>query len=239
MTSIAPRLADPKRPSGFAPNNSRFPRPSSCFAVNSRPYSCPASAGWREDHCDDRGIERAGLRPETVFTGQYEGVRGVKEWLSRHFPPGRSYKPTLDQLPLTRMIDFARSPSVGIALVWNLGECPALHRHNPRKDQESILRHSRFASAESPPKPNRPRRRIDPARKEEEIQANRSIIPDRPNAVYIIRGPSPRAASPRGGRCRRNRRRPGCGRRGRRPASRPRRVSSGSGGVSRSRGPSR
>jgi hypothetical protein len=55
---------------------------------------------------DDRGVERPGLRPETVFTGDYESVRGVKEWLSRQFPPGRSYKPTLDQLPLTRMIDF-------------------------------------------------------------------------------------------------------------------------------------
>src|SRR5262249_15489785 len=55
---------------------------------------------------DERGIERAGLRAGTIFTGDYEGVRGVKEWLSRHFPSGRSYKPTLDQLPLTRMIDF-------------------------------------------------------------------------------------------------------------------------------------
>jgi hypothetical protein len=55
---------------------------------------------------DDRGIERAGLRAGTIFTGDFEGVRGVKEWLSRHFPSGRSYKPTLDQLPLTRMVDF-------------------------------------------------------------------------------------------------------------------------------------
>lgn len=30
----------------------------------------------------------------------------MKEWLTSHFPPNRSYKPTVDQLPLTRLIDF-------------------------------------------------------------------------------------------------------------------------------------
>ncbi len=32
--------------------------------------------------------------------------RGVKEWLSGQFPKGRSYKPSIDQLPMTRMLDF-------------------------------------------------------------------------------------------------------------------------------------
>jgi len=36
----------------------------------------------------------------------WEARRGVKEWLSKQLPSGRSYKPTLDQLPMTRMIDF-------------------------------------------------------------------------------------------------------------------------------------
>ena len=48
-----------------------------------------------------------------------------------------------------------------------------------------------------------------------------------------------RLATPRGGRCRRIRRRPGCCRWGRTPARRPRRVPSGSGGVPGSRGPRR
>ena len=55
---------------------------------------------------DDRGIERPGLRPGTAYHGDYEARRGVKEWLTAHFPEGRSYKPTLDQLPMTRLIDF-------------------------------------------------------------------------------------------------------------------------------------
>ena len=55
---------------------------------------------------DDRNIERPGLKPGTVFDGDYEGKRDVKGWLSKHFPPGRIYKPTLDQLPMTRMINF-------------------------------------------------------------------------------------------------------------------------------------
>jgi hypothetical protein len=56
---------------------------------------------------DERGIERDGIQRGTSFQGNYEGVRDVKGWLSDHFPPGRSYKPTLDQLPLTRLLDFA------------------------------------------------------------------------------------------------------------------------------------
>jgi hypothetical protein len=69
---------------------------------------------------DDRGIERAGLDAGTIFTGDYEGVRGVKEWLSRHFPPGRSYKPTLDQLPMTRMIDLDELRRSGLPLFGTL-----------------------------------------------------------------------------------------------------------------------
>lgn len=55
---------------------------------------------------DDRGIQREGLLEGTRYQGNYESVRDVKGWLSDHFPPGRSYKPTLDQLPMTRLIDF-------------------------------------------------------------------------------------------------------------------------------------
>ncbi len=52
---------------------------------------------------------RPGLQDNTVWDGDcWEARRGVKEWLTRHFPPGRSYKPTVDQLPMTRMLDFDR-----------------------------------------------------------------------------------------------------------------------------------
>lgn len=36
----------------------------------------------------------------------WEARRGIKEWLSKQLPSGRSYKPTVDQLPLTRKIDL-------------------------------------------------------------------------------------------------------------------------------------
>jgi hypothetical protein len=49
---------------------------------------------------------RPGLRPRTRWDGSWESRRGIKEWLSAQFPANRSYKPTLDQLPLTRLIDF-------------------------------------------------------------------------------------------------------------------------------------
>ncbi|HMV67275.1 MAG TPA: DUF4276 family protein [Myxococcota bacterium] len=54
------------------------------------------------------GARRAAIQAETRWDGDtWEARRGVKEWLSRRYPPGRSYKPTLDQLPLTRMLDLA------------------------------------------------------------------------------------------------------------------------------------
>ena len=49
---------------------------------------------------------RPGLRSGTRWEGGWESRRDVKGWLTAHFPPNRIYKPTLDQLPLTRMIDF-------------------------------------------------------------------------------------------------------------------------------------
>jgi len=52
------------------------------------------------------GVERPGLVAGSVFNGDPQSIRGVKEWLSRHMPAGRAYKPTLDQLALARMVDF-------------------------------------------------------------------------------------------------------------------------------------
>ena len=55
---------------------------------------------------DANGSERDGILADTRFAGNPEAIRGVKEWLSDHMAKGRRYKPTLDQLPLTRLIDF-------------------------------------------------------------------------------------------------------------------------------------
>lgn len=71
------------------------------------------------------GTKRPGLMPGTRFDGDFEAIRGVKEWLSRHFPAGTSYKPTLDQLPMTRMLDFARLRSSGLSCFASLER--ALH----------------------------------------------------------------------------------------------------------------
>ena len=64
---------------------------------------------------DDRGGERPGLLARTRFEGDYQSIRGAKEWLSDHFPRGRNYKPSLDQLPMTRLIHFADLRSSGLA----------------------------------------------------------------------------------------------------------------------------
>lgn len=69
--------------------------------------------------------ERPGILPGTRFEGDPESIRGVKEWLSRRFPKGSSYKPTLDQLPMTRMISFDRLRSCGLPCFGSLER--ALH----------------------------------------------------------------------------------------------------------------
>jgi hypothetical protein len=49
---------------------------------------------------------RPGLTAGTTWEGSWELRRGIKEWLSDHFPPGRSYKPAQDQLAMTRLLDL-------------------------------------------------------------------------------------------------------------------------------------
>lgn len=51
-------------------------------------------------------LERPGLAANARWTGDWESRRGVKEWLTQNYPPGKSYKPTTDQLALTRKIDL-------------------------------------------------------------------------------------------------------------------------------------
>jgi hypothetical protein len=39
--------------------------------------------------------------------GNWEARRGIKEWLSSQLPQGQSYKPTTDQLRMTRRLDLS------------------------------------------------------------------------------------------------------------------------------------
>lgn len=55
---------------------------------------------------DPSGQRRPGLRCGARFEGDPETIRDVKGLLSQHYDGGRAYKPTLDQLSLTRWIDF-------------------------------------------------------------------------------------------------------------------------------------
>ncbi len=57
-------------------------------------------------------LERMGFPPWDA--GGWEDRRGIKEWLSSHLPRGRSYKPTVDQLRLTRLIDFEAVRRAGV-----------------------------------------------------------------------------------------------------------------------------
>lgn len=56
----------------------------------------------------DGVTSRPGIQPGVRWDGSsWEARRDVKGWLSSHYAPNRSYKPTTDQLELTRRIDFA------------------------------------------------------------------------------------------------------------------------------------
>jgi hypothetical protein len=56
--------------------------------------------------CLSRMIQ-VGYPPTVRWDGAtWESRRGIKEWLSKQLPPGRAYKPTADQLNMTRKLDF-------------------------------------------------------------------------------------------------------------------------------------
>jgi hypothetical protein len=55
------------------------------------------------------GTHRPGIIAGARWDGHtWESKRGIKQWLTSHYPPNRSYKPTTDQLALTRMLDLGR-----------------------------------------------------------------------------------------------------------------------------------
>lgn len=62
---------------------------------------------------DPRGVEREGLRADARFDGDPQGPRDAKGEVSARFAAG-SYKPTLDQLALTRMIEFGDIRASGL-----------------------------------------------------------------------------------------------------------------------------
>jgi len=52
--------------------------------------------------------------------GSWEARRGIKEWLSNQRPRGRSYKPTVDQLSMTRKLDFEMLRSADVPCFGSL-----------------------------------------------------------------------------------------------------------------------
>jgi hypothetical protein len=55
---------------------------------------------------DPNGTDRPGIVAGARFEGDPQSRRDAKGAISSFFPPGRHYKPTIDQVALTRMLDF-------------------------------------------------------------------------------------------------------------------------------------
>lgn len=55
---------------------------------------------------DPRGVVRPGIRAGAKFEGDPQAHRDAKGILSGFYVAGRRYKPTIDQLALTRLVDF-------------------------------------------------------------------------------------------------------------------------------------
>lgn len=65
--------------------------------------SLPSIAGCPIGH---GAAARPGIEKEAEFAGTPHRKRDAKGWLSSHMVGGRAYKPTVDQKPLTQMVDF-------------------------------------------------------------------------------------------------------------------------------------
>lgn len=69
------------------------------------------------------GLKRPGLLAGAHYEGDYEAKRDVKGWLSSQMPPGVIYKPSVDQLLLTRRVSFATVRASGLAWFGTLERC--------------------------------------------------------------------------------------------------------------------
>lgn len=107
MDGDCPKIRGPEAASWIQDERLPFPSAVSLFH---KEYEVLFLAGLAtlagRDWTDETGNVRSGLPSGTLYRGDPECRRGVKEWLSQQLPSGRSYRPTLDQLPLTRMLDF-------------------------------------------------------------------------------------------------------------------------------------
>ena len=66
-------------------------------------------------------MERLGFPAHTRWDGAgWEARRDVKGWLTSRLPRGRSYKPTTDQEPMTRHIDFDELAAAEVACFGSL-----------------------------------------------------------------------------------------------------------------------
>jgi hypothetical protein len=94
----------------------RLPFPAAVVLIRREFESLFLPSLWRmggKQLVDARGVERPGLRAGARFDGDPEGPRDAKGEVSARYETGR-YKPTLDQLALTRMIDFADVRASGL-----------------------------------------------------------------------------------------------------------------------------
>ena len=60
----------------------------------------------------------------------WEARRGIKEWLSGQLPKGRAYKPTVNQLPMTRQIDLDVLRAAGVPCFGSLERALIFLRDN-------------------------------------------------------------------------------------------------------------
>ena len=60
----------------------------------------------------------------------WEARRDIKGWLSGQLPRGRSYKPTVDQLAMTRSIDFTELRSAQVPCFGSLERGLGFLAHN-------------------------------------------------------------------------------------------------------------
>ena len=69
---------------------------------------------------DPNGVKRAGIAEGATYEGDPEGKRNAKGVVSSFMPADRTYKPTTDQLALTRYLDFALLRASGLACFGTL-----------------------------------------------------------------------------------------------------------------------